>query len=135
MNKELILLVFLLMNTLSDLKKRKIVLWSLPIFLLLSFWWNSMNLVSIVSAMLPGLFFLFISCLSRGAIGFGDGLVLLVLGLYSGFIECFALTVLALLLAGLWGGIALFRGRCGRHSSIPWMPFLLIAYLGRTVFL
>lgn len=63
------------------------------------------------------------------AVGFGDGLMLVVSGIFLGFWENMCLLMTALLLVG---GAALFLvsvGKKGKDYRLPFLPFLLAAYL------
>ena len=66
--------------------------------------------------------------LSREAVGYGDGGIVLVLGLFLSFWELLGLLAAASVLAALWTAVLLFWGKAGR--TIPFVPFLLAGFLG-----
>lgn len=71
-----------------------------------------------------------ISVLTRGEIGFGDGLLILAMGsvLKSG--ELLGVLCAALLLCGIYSGLQLLVFKKKRDTEIPFAPFLLVGYLG-----
>lgn len=74
--------------------------------------------------LLPGLALLFLSWLTGEAIGYGDGMAVMVLGLWTdGWFA--ALTVwIGIMLAGAFGAVCLVRKK--RELMIPFVPFLLL---------
>mgnify|MGYP001024839549 CR=1 FL=1 len=71
----------------------------------------------------PGAVLLLLAWLTGEGIGYGDGMTVLVLGLWTGgwFAACAAGT--GIMLAGTFGGICLLRNR---RELIPFVPFLLL---------
>lgn len=63
----------------------------------------------------------------------GDALLMLVLGIYLGLEAALDVLLLALFLAAVWAGILLFVGKKGRNYAFPFVPFLLIGYMGRWI--
>lgn len=77
----------------------------------------------------PGAVFLMISLWGKGVVGGGDGMMLLVCGIYLGFWESIALLFLALWLIGITALFFIVIKRKGKHDSLPFVPFLAAAYL------
>ena len=66
----------------------------------------------------------------KPVISIGDGLLLIVTGIYLGLEENLKLFLCGLFLCGLWAlGLVLLRKK-SRKDSIPFVPFLLAAYMG-----
>ena len=82
----------------------------------------------LLAALAPGMLLLAVALTSRGGVGTGDGLSLLVLGLYFPPEEVWMILFLALCFGGIMGMLLLFRGR-GRGHSIPFLPCLLVGSL------
>lgn len=77
----------------------------------------------------PGAVFLMISLWGKGVVGCGDGMMLLVCGIYLGFWESIALLFLALWLIGITALFFIVIKRKGKHDRLPFVPFLAAAYL------
>ena len=131
--KELLVLLFLAFNAWSDWKERKILLTSVGVMLVLRilFLWNDFRAVSgIAGSMGITFFFLVISFLTKGALGMGDVLIMLALGMYLEVWKFLLVLMNALVLAAMYSGWCLFLGKKKRKSEIPFVPFLLFGYAG-----
>lgn len=131
--------VFLLLvwNAWQDCRKREIVPVSLCIFLaggiLVNMVYAYQTPGNIAGGLLIGAGMLLLSQLSRGAVGKGDGYLLCVAGLYLGMAETLALLLGGLLLCAAWALLLLALKRAEKNTDIPFIPFLLFAYLGELV--
>lgn len=65
-----------------------------------------------------------------GMVGFGDGLLILTMGSVLGAGELAGILCGALLLCGIYSGIEYLMLKKSRSEEIPFVPFLLIGYLG-----
>ena len=80
-----------------------------------------------------GVALLFFSVLTGGKIGAGDGVLLIVTGIYLGLEQNLQLFFCGLLLCSMWAlGLLILRKKT-RKDSIPFVPFLLAAYMGMLV--
>lgn len=79
--------------------------------------------IGIAIACIPGLFLLLLSILTNESIGKGDGIVVMVLGLWADVWWTFWVTCLAICLAGLFALICLILKR---REPISFVPFLLL---------
>lgn len=79
---------------------------------------------ALLAALAPGMIFIALAVASRGGVGMGDGLCVLVLGLYFSPEEVLMILFAALCFGGVIGAIFLFRGR-GRGYAFPFLPCLL----------
>ena len=75
----------------------------------------------------PGLAFLLISAVSGGKIGEGDGICLLVCGLFVGITGAVQITEIALLLILPAGALLFMTRRFGAEDRLPFVPFLAAA--------
>ena len=82
----------------------------------------------LLAALAPGMFLLAMSLTSRGKVGMGDGLCLLVLGLYFPPEEVWMVLFAALCSGGVMGVLLLLCGR-ERGYSFPFLPCLLFGCL------
>ncbi len=134
--KELCILAFLVWNSWRDIRKHEISLTLTLIFGIggmLLFWQDHETLWDVVGSASVGLGMIGMSILTRGAVGMGDGLLLLALSgvLSSG--ELLLTLLLGLFLCAVWGtGLLLFRKK-EKHTEIPFIPFLSLGYLGGIV--
>ena len=79
-------------------------------------------------ALIPGAALLAASFFSGGAVGCGDGLVLLTAACFAGFGRTVLLTAAAFILASAGAAVILIR-RGGRNCSFPFVPFILAAWV------
>lgn len=75
-----------------------------------------------------------LSVVSKGAVGMGDGLVLAALGTVLTFGELLGVFMMGLLCCSVWGIILLILPRTGRKTEIPFVPFLLLGYIGGLIY-
>lgn len=73
--------------------------------------------------LLPGGMLVLISLLTGESIGYGDGAVVMILGLWAGGEFAFSVTVAGILLSGFYGGFCLLKRK---KDPIPFVPFLLL---------
>lgn len=129
--------ILLLLNSILDWKRQEISLWSLVVFGTFGIFLNvSMTYQSfweIAGGVGVGVFLLVIAFLTKEAVGFGDGLLLCVTGIYVGIWENVSLLFIGLLLCALLAlGCLLFHKR-GLSDRFPLVPFLLLAWIGRMI--
>lgn len=128
------LLVYLLFAAGKDIRTRKVstrlaqgAVWAA---VLLWIFFRPMGLAEWVFGLLPGLFVLLVGCISGEAIGYGDGIVTLVCGLFLGFWGCLQVLVFGLFFSGPVSLYLICSGRAHRKSRIPFVPFLVLGYIG-----
>lgn len=131
--KELCVLVFLGINSWIDLRKKQVSLVTAVIFaatgVVLSWSQDSISLGMLVSLGIGG-FFLGVSVLTQGAIGMGDGWLLLALALMLDLQEYLSVLLCGLMICALWGIVMLVMFRRSGKSEIPFVPFLFLGYVG-----
>lgn len=77
-------------------------------------------------SLLPGVFLLLISFCTREKVGYGDGLILLAIGLFTGFYQCFLIVCISLIISSVFGLLLLVFRKADKNSEIPFVPFLVI---------
>ena len=95
-------------------------------------WQGGMSGTEILWGLLPGFMLLLLAVLSKKA-GWADGVVLLLLGIMTGFQECafsFTLSMLAISAISL---ALLMMKRVGKNTKMPYLPFLWAGYLVQAV--
>ncbi len=72
---------------------------------------------------------IFVSLLSRQAIGMGDGMVLLAEGIYLGFWDNLMVLFWGMMFSGICSAFLLILKKVKRKTEIPFLPFLFAGYL------
>lgn len=84
-----------------------------------------------IGGLFVGILVIGISWITKGKIGMGDGIILCVTGIGLGFWTNMELFAIALFLAAVISIFLLALGLTNRKKSIPFVPFMLVAYLIR----
>lgn len=129
--------VFLVLNTIWDIRTKK-----LPVILLICFGMAGI----IINIILPeysikelafgiaiGVVLWNISYVTAGQIGNGDGLLFVVTGIFIGGMNNFVLLLWATVFCALAAGVLLLIKRVNKKDRIPFVPFVLLAYVGQVV--
>lgn len=77
---------------------------------------------------IPGIFMLAVARLT-GKAGYGDGLVLILLGIEYGYLCCIMILSLSLFLLSLCSAVLLLCRRVKGSTQMPYLPFLTAAYV------
>lgn len=86
------------------------------------------SIYSILWGMILGIGIMMLSFATRGSVGMGDGILLMVTGVYLGGHENLELFLTGLLLSALWSlGLLVFKKK-NRKEEIAFVPFLLLSY-------
>ena len=123
---------------LRDIRCKRVPVWALGCLFLGAFLSRILmppeDGVDLALGVAAGLAFLLFSKLSREALGYGDSLLILILGVFVGFRRQLAILALAFLLAGIFAGVGLLSRRFSRTFSLPFIPFLAFSYVGVMLF-
>lgn len=84
---------------------------------------------ALAAGMIPGIVLLGLAWLTREALGYGDGLVEIVLGALLGWRTAVEILMGAFFLAAVFSAAALAARRMGRKSWFPFLPFFLGTYV------
>ena len=127
------LLVILGPCTVLDIRKRKLPVIYLLVLLTAAFLTNllmeRLSVWEMALGILYGLAFLLVSILTKGAIGFGDGVMIASTGAWIGIFFVLPASILAFLSAGVFGLIYIKVRRLDRKTRLPFAPFLTGACL------
>lgn len=77
-----------------------------------------------------GSIFLIVSKCSNEKLGYGDSMVLAILGAFLGITEFLGIAFVGFVLCGFYGGVRFIIKKGAKNQEIPFIPFLLIAYIG-----
>lgn len=121
-------LLFLAGLTQEDIKTKELSIYKVVTFIFLGFLfrlatgqftWNEIS-----GCLFPGGVLLLLSFLTKERIGYGDGMTVAALGLWTGGWFTAFIVWVGIMLSGVWGGICLLRGK--KEETIPFLPFLLL---------
>lgn len=129
---EILWLIFIVWNSICDLRKKEISLCSCLLFAAIALVrciMQKTQLQIIGLSFVPGILFMLVSFWSKGAIGLGDGLVLLVTGWLLGPKRTIQILFYGLLFSSAVGGALVFAGRIKRNEEQPFVPYLFLSGL------
>lgn len=128
--------VLLFINSITDIKRREILPWSLWLFtiLLIVFYLLQQNHIFHThvgfTGCAAGLVVLLLSFVTKGSIGMGDGFLITILGGFAGLEKTIELCITACLLSAIVSVLLLLIKKADRKTGLPFVPFLLVAYIG-----
>lgn len=126
------LALILVLQSIFDIRSKRLPLWitgvGTAIGIILWLIEGSCDLMQFV-AMVPGLLCLLIARVSREAIGYGDGLLLGMMGMYLKFSVLLGVCLWAFTIAGIVALFLLVTKKRNGKQEIPFVPFLFLGYL------
>jgi len=133
---KIILLILLGISSVTDIKRKQISLFVVSggfvAGVLFCLFKNpeGERMLSIFTALFPGIFLMSVSVLSEGKVGMGDGLIVCVGGLFLGFEKAMEWLFIASVICALYGfGIVLIQ-RKNTKTELAFVPFLFLATVG-----
>ena len=137
MIRTILMGLFLVLNTICDVRTKKIPLLWLGCFgmigIIINIFLPEYTVKEIAFGVVIGVALWGISYVTAGQIGNGDGLLFVVTGLFIGGINNFALLFWSTSFCAIAAGVLLFAKKVGRKDRIPFVPFVLLAYVGQVV--
>lgn len=135
---KLLVFFLLLFNSFLDWKKREISLLSLAGFgvvgIGLNLWLGYQSVAEAAGGVALGILLLATAFFTQEAIGFGDGLLICITGIYLGFWENLGLLFIGAVCCGGILGIYVVAGSLKWVDRVPLVPFLLLGFIGRMIF-
>jgi len=130
MVQNISLLALLIPNTILDFKYKKVWMpFIIPFFaegiILLAL--RLTDIEMFIGGFLIGAVFMFISYVTKGAIGMGDGYIICVIGCLAGGFRTIMIVTTAMFLSAVVGIVLMVFFKWGKKRTIPFVPFLLIA--------
>lgn len=127
-------LLFLGIGSCMDLKDQMLSVKFLSIFaiagVLCNLLFSYQSRSELLSGLLIGAAVLLIGKFTEEAIGYGDGLTILILGIFEGGYQMFPVLFGAFLTAGIYGIFRIVFFHKSIKDSIPFLPFLFLAFVG-----
>lgn len=131
---DIVVLMLLILCSISDVKKRGVYTWILVamsmLLLVFCFWGGEERIVRALMGTIVGCFFLLVSWVTKEEIGYADSWLILLLGGYLGIRGVLVLLTLAFLISGIYGLVGFAIRRLKRESTVPFIPFLTIGFVG-----
>lgn len=131
--QQMILLGMLGIYAIEDFWRKTVSVRYLPVFALigivLHLYLKDMTVLGMIFGMLSGTAVLGLSLLTRESIGKGDGILLIVTGIFLGGVDNFELLCISLFYAALFSFIMLLTGIYKKNQEIPFVPFLFLGYM------
>ncbi len=81
---------------------------------------------SVMLSLVPGAVFFLLGFVTREKVGYGDGWVLLMIGLFLDFSRCVLILLAGLLIESAAAVVLLAFRKISRDKEIPFCPFLLL---------
>jgi leader peptidase (prepilin peptidase) / N-methyltransferase len=123
--------------TYTDIRKRELSMVIVGIFAGLAIVWCAVFMKAFlwqqVIGCVVGVLLLLLSKLTKGAIGEGDGYLLMVTGLFLGLWDNIRLLMGALWSVAVIAIILLIIRKADRKKELPFVPFLLLSYVGMMI--
>lgn len=133
--KEAVTAVWLTVLSMQDIKSKNVPVWMLWIgtvgatgAVLWECVSGTINIMGLCKAIIPGVLLTVIAA-ATGKAGCADGIILMVLGLLTGYEGGLIAALCGLLLIALFSGSLLMFKRVKRDTRIPFVPFLTIGWL------
>ena len=131
--KIVVLGVFLLIEGIRDLQKHKVSMITVMIAGILGVFFQfgimQENGLKIIGGILIGIVLLLLAKMTREKIGYGDGWIFVVTGIYMGFRNNMYLLLLSLFLASLVSICLLAFKKVNKKTELPFVSFILPGYL------
>lgn len=89
------------------------------------------SIVGMILSLIPGILCLLCGRISKEAIGYGDGIVICVLGMYYTLEELLVIGAVSISAAGIYGLVLLVLFHKDVRYEIPFVPFLLFGWFIR----
>lgn len=138
--KDIMLVIYLTILGIMDIKECKLPVWLLWIGGMFALGMGLLErlclgrgllntLIEILSGMLPGSILLLVAFLTKKA-GYGDGIVLLQLGFIYSYALVWAFLCISLLLLSVIAMIFLALKKIQKDTAVPYIPFLTVTFTG-----
>ena len=125
--------MFLLIEGIRDLQKHKVSMITVMIVgilgVIFQFGIIQENGLKIIGGILIGIVLLLLAKMTREKIGYGDGWIFVVTGIYMGFRNNMYLLLLSLFLASLVSICLLVFKKVNKKTELPFVSFVLPGYL------
>lgn len=130
--ENLLLWIFLLFHTVTDIRSRKINIVVCLVFGLLGLGvflsGSEKDMVSLAGGILTGAYLLVFSLLTREAVGLGDGCVVTAVGIWLGGGKTLVVLMGGFVLAALFGVMRICARKATGKTELAFVPFFTLSY-------
>ena len=127
-------LLFLGIGSYLDMKSRELPIKFFVFFGVTGIFYNTVchyqSIASMVFGACIGGMILIIGWITKEAIGYGDGLGILVLGIMEGAMGVLPILFVAFCLSGVYGMWKMYGLKSTRGDTFPFFPFLFMGFMG-----
>lgn len=131
---DVCMLLFLAIAARCDIKTKEItcgyLFTGVISVMIYQIFWGKPALPTFLMGIITGFVFLGLSKLTEEGIGYGDSLMILILGGFLGVWKLMLVLVIAFSSVSLVSAIGLRLGKLSRSSKIAFYPYLLAGYVG-----
>ncbi len=123
---------FLLIGTIQDIKYKALtpmICIAVAVMVAGMIFLNDRDWMNCFLGLIPGIVVLLFAFFSRQAIGYGDGIVITILGFALGMKKGFCITLAAFLVASVVALSFLISQKAKRKTELPFVPFLAVAFM------
>ena len=124
-------LFLLLLSAFSDIRKKEISLWLVISMAFLSLSDGAIALFNgkrtiedLIVCIVPGVIMMLLALLSRQSIGYGDGLIILAIGMTFGISKLAVGIAIALFTSGIMSIFLIAIRKAKRNDTFPFIPFI-----------
>lgn len=129
---------WLVLCSYQDLKRKQIntmlIFIGVVVIFTASFIQEELDVLERILGLIPGILLILLSYITRGQIGIGDGLVICGFGICFGLLETVILLAYGLFGSAIFSIIILCILKANKKMTIPFVPFILMGYLGVVFF-
>ena len=126
------LIIILGVICVSDIKRKKIPVYMLIVLaaagIISNFTVGEFDIEKRIIAMLPGMILLIVSMITKQQIGYGDGMIILIMGLYIDIDDILSIVLSSFLLSSIAAIILMTVFKKKKNFEMAFSPFLLIGY-------
>ena len=131
---QLLFAVYMIVLMLMDIKWKKLSLAALMSgFIILTAGFlcgRNIHVMLLAAGAGVGIVFMVVSRVTEEAFGYGDSILILIMGGFLGFWNILSLLVAAFSIAALFSIFMLVRKKFHKKSAFPFVPFLTAVYIG-----
>lgn len=132
--RMVIIIGVLLLCSYEDIREKKIsvyaILAGIGVTLVLDVILKDISLVNVLLGGTLGILLVIVSKLTRGAFGLGDAMLLGMIGISLGAFQTLLVLFYGLLITSVVSVVLLLLKRVKKQTQMPFVPFILLGYLG-----
>ncbi len=130
---EVVIVMIMLAASVKDIKYKQISVYIPALCAVVSvaagiygMFFEGVSFTELIASLIPGMLLIFLGFLSRGKIGYGDGIMLMCIGPAFGSEKIWLGIMTALMLSGLISIVLLTIKRAERNTEMAFIPFMTI---------